>query len=178
VIGFLRWLGILNAAAWFGAALLLTLVILPGVFSPEMKQILGERNYPYFSQAISGELSARYFHLSLACAIVAWLHLGAERLYLGKAPSRTVLALLIALLVTAVFGSGWVQPRIKSANQLQHGLNVSLDERQQAAAALGNWRRCLVLTNWLTLGGVAVYLCRLSAPSEASRFVSAGKFRS
>jgi hypothetical protein len=55
---------------------------------------------------------------------------------------------------------------------------VSLDERQQAAAALGNWRRCLVLTNWLTLGGVAVYLCRLSAPSEASRFVSAGKFRS
>ena len=42
--GFLRWLGILNAAAWFGAALLLTLVVLPGVGSEEMKLLLGGRN--------------------------------------------------------------------------------------------------------------------------------------
>jgi len=67
---------------------------------------------------------------------------------------------------------------MKNSNQLQHRLDVSVEQRRQAADALRSWRRGLVVVNWLTLAGVAVYLCRLSAPSEATRFVSAGKFRS
>ncbi len=176
--GFLRWLGILNAAVWFGAAILFTFAIQPAVFSEEMKQVLGGRNYPFFSQAISDVLSARFFHLTVACAVVAFLHLAAERLYLGKNPARLCLGLLIALLALSLFGSGWIQPRLKASNALQHGVNTRPEQRQAAADSLVLWRRFFRLTNLLMLGGVAFYLWRAATPSEPPRFASAAKFRS
>jgi len=53
VIGFLRIVGILNAAVWFGAAVFFTFGAGFAPFSAEMKRLLGSNNYPYFSGAIA-----------------------------------------------------------------------------------------------------------------------------
>src|ERR1039457_449261 len=71
VIGFLRFVGILNAAVWFGGAVFFTFWSGRAPFSPEMKALLGPQNYPYFSGAIAQILIARYFNLQFTCSIIA-----------------------------------------------------------------------------------------------------------
>src|SRR6266496_2641930 len=53
VIGFLRFLGILNAGVWLGAAIFFTFGAGPALFSQETQNLLGPKNYPYFSGAIA-----------------------------------------------------------------------------------------------------------------------------
>ena len=69
MIGFLRFVGLMNAAVWFGAAIFFTFGIGAAAFSPEMKELLGPKNSPYFSGAIAQILIARYFHLQLLCGV-------------------------------------------------------------------------------------------------------------
>ena len=71
MIGFLRIVGLLNAAVWFGAAVFFTFGVGLVPFSPEMKTLLGSNNAPYFSGAIAQIFIARYFHFQLACGAVA-----------------------------------------------------------------------------------------------------------
>ena len=100
MIGLLRFVGILNAAVWFGTAIFFTFGTGLVPFSQEMKSLLGQANYPYFSGAIAQLFIARYFSFQLGCAVVAVVHLLAEWLYLGKHSQK----LQIGLLVRAGFG--------------------------------------------------------------------------
>src|SRR6266436_1420387 len=81
VIGFLRFVGLLNAAVWFGAAIFFTFAAGPAVFSQDMKDALRQNN-PYFYGAIAQVLISRYFRLQLICGVIALLHLVMESLYL------------------------------------------------------------------------------------------------
>ena len=176
--GVLRLVGILNAAVWFGATLFFILIIQPAAFSSEMKVLLGDRNFPFFSEAIAGLLAGRYYHLQLACAIVALLHLVAERLYWGKAPATRWLGLLSGLLVLSLISSAWLQPNLKTFNTVRFSPNSSPEQRQAAQGSFTSWHRFLVVVNFLTLLGVTAYLGRLAMASEPTRFLHAGKFRS
>jgi hypothetical protein len=80
--------GILNAAVWFGTAIFFSFGVGLAPFSQEMKNLLGQANYPYFSGAIAQILIARYLNFQVVCAAVAALHLAAEWLYLGKRPYK------------------------------------------------------------------------------------------
>ena len=104
VIGFLRFVGILNAAVWFGSAIFFTFGTGLVPFSPEMRNLLGPNNYPYFSGAIAQILISRYFYFQFGCAIVAALHLLAEWLYLGKYPQKLQAGLLVGLAAAALLG--------------------------------------------------------------------------
>ena len=124
MIGFLRFVGILNAAVWFGAAVFFTFGTGLAPFSQEMKDLLGQDNYPYFSGAIAQVFIARYFYFQIACAMVAVVHLLAEWLYLGKHPQKLQVGLLIGLASAALIGGYWLQPKLKALHATKYGLNT------------------------------------------------------
>lgn len=176
MIGFLRFVGILNAAVWFGAAIFFTFGVGLAPFSQAMKDLLGPNNYPYFSGAIAQILIGRYFYFQLACAGVAVLHLFAEWLYLGKYPQKLQVGLLIALSSAALVGGYWVQPRLKTLHAAKYGVNTRPEIREAAVRSFKAWHGVSLVINLLAVGGLGVYLWRVANPSDTTRFVSAVKF--
>lgn len=178
MIGFLRFVGILNAAVWFGAAVFFTFWSGRVPFSPEMKALLGPHSYPYFSGAIAEILIARYFNLQLLCSIIAVVHLLAEWLYLGRFPQNSRLALLLGLCLAVVLGGYWLQPRMKALHAVKYAVNQPAQVRESAGRSFRAWHGVSMSVNLLVVAGLAVYLWRVANPSDETRFVSAVKFRS
>ena len=176
--GFLRYVGILNAAVWVGAAIFFTFGIAPAAFSAEMRNLIGEKNYPYYSGAITQLLLARYFYLQLICGIVAILHLLAEWLYLGKTPKKAWLGLLISLFAIVLIGGNWLQPKLKDLHRIKYAVDASADQRKLASETFKSWHGTSQVLNLLLLAGLAVYLWRVANPPDPTRFVSTTKFRS
>jgi hypothetical protein len=178
VIGFLRLVGLLNAAIWFGSAVFFTFGSARAPFSPEMKTLLGVNNYPYFSGAIAQIFIARYFRFQAVCSIIACLHLMAEWVYLGKQPERFRLVLLVGLCAVALLGGYWLQPKLTSLHATKYSTNRKPEVREAAARSFRAWHGVSMSVNLVLVGGLAAYLWRVAYPSDSMRFVSATKFRS
>jgi hypothetical protein len=176
VIGLLRFVGILNAAVWFGAAIFFTFGTGLVPFSQEMKSLLGQANYPYFSGAIAQLFIARYFYFQLGCAMIAVVHLLAEWLYLGKYPQKLQVALLIGLTAVVLIGGYWLQPKMKALHATKYGLNSRPEIRETADRSFKAWHGMSQVINLFMVGGLTVYLWRATNPSDPTRFVSATKF--
>ena len=176
MIGLLRFVGILNAAVWFGSAIFFTFGTGLVPFSQEMKNLLGSNNFPYFSGAIAQIFIARYFYFQVGCAIVAALHLFAEWLYLGKHPPKLQTGLLIGLAAAALIGGNWLQPRLKELHAIKYGVNTRPELREGAARSFKAWHGVSQVVNLLMIGGLGVYLWRAANPSDQTRFLSAVKF--
>ena len=174
MIGLLRFVGLINAAVWFGAALFAALAAGSAV-SPEMRELLGFRNFPYFSIAIGQMLLARYFHVYLICSFVALLHVAAEWLYLGKYPHRLWLTFILILVLIGIVQTYWLQPRLRTWHRLRYS------EQTQSQAADRAFRFGQSLSEMLhivVIAGLAIYVWRIAYPQNSTRFVSATKFRS
>jgi hypothetical protein len=176
VIGFLRFVGILNAAVWFGTAIFFTFGSGLVPFSSEMKTLLGPNNYPYFSGAIAQILIARYFYFQVGCALVALLHLLAEWLYLGKYPQKLQVTLWIGLTAIALIGGYWLQPRLKALHATKYGLKTQPEIRAAADRSFKIWHGMSQVMNLVAMGGLIVYLWRAANPPDPTCFVSAVKF--
>jgi hypothetical protein len=177
VIGFLKFVGILNAAVWFGAAVFFTFGTGRAPISQEMKALLGPNNYPYFSGAIAQILITRYFHLQFVCSIVALLHLLAEWLYFGKSPQKLRLGLLLGLCSATLIGGFWLQPKLKTLHATKYGVNTRPALREAASRSFRAWHGVSMGVNLLLVGGLAAYLWRVANPADQTRFVSSVKFR-
>ena len=178
MIGFLRFVGLVNAAVWFGATVFFTVGAGPALFSQEMKQLLGANNYPYFSGAIVQVVIGSYFHLQLACSIVALLHAAAEWLYLGRPLQKFGLGLLLGLLFFGFVGGYGLQPKIKELHARKYALNYTPEVRRSAAASLRVWHGMAQVVNLIMLGGLAVYLWRVAHPMSTGRLAASAKFQS
>jgi hypothetical protein len=176
VIGFLRFVGILNAAVWFGTAIFFSFGVGLVPFSQEMKSLLGQNNYPYFSGAIAQILLARYFDFQLACGVVAVVHLLAEWLYLGKPLRKFQVGLLVGLCSAALLGGYGLQPKLKALHATKYGMNHRPEIRLAADHSFRTWHAFSQVVNFLTVAGLTVYLWRAANPSDPTRFVSAFKF--
>ena len=176
VIGFLRFVGILNAAVWLGTAVFFTFGAGPAPFSTEMMNLLGLRNFPYFSGAVAQIIIARYFKFQLVCAMIAVLHLLAEWLYLGKRPPKWQVGLLIGLTVAALIGGYWLQPRMKALHVTKYGVNTPPETRLTAERSFRAWHGVSQGVNFLLISGLAIYLWRAANPADTTRFVSAMRF--
>jgi hypothetical protein len=176
VIGLLRFVGILNAAVWFGAAIFFTFGTGLVPFSQEMKNLLGQANYPYFSGAIAQLFIARYFYFQIGCAMIAVVHLLAEWLYLGKYPQKLQVGLLIGLSSIVLIGGYWLQPKMKVLHATKYGLNSRPEIREAAARSFRAWHGVSQVINFLMVGGLTVFLWRATNNSDPTRFVSAMKF--
>jgi Domain of unknown function (DUF4149) len=178
VIGFLKFVGILNAAVWFGAAVFFTFGTGRAPFSQEMKALLGPNNYPYFSGAIAQILITRYFHLQFVCSIIALLHLLAEWLYFGKSPQKLRFGLLLGLCSACLIGGFWLQPKLKTLHVTKYGVNTRPELREAASRSFRAWHGVSMGVNLLLVGGLALYLWRVANPADQTCFVSSVKFRS
>jgi len=167
----------MNAAVWLGAAVFFTVGAGPALFSPDMRRLVGENNFPYFSGAIDQIVLTRYFHLQLACGIVALLHLLAEWLYLGRPARKFSLSLVVGLLALALIGGKGLQPGLKEFHRRQYAVNVPPAQREAAAKSFRMYDIAWQFVNLVMLGGLVVYVWRVANPSDTLRFVSPVKFR-
>jgi hypothetical protein len=177
VIGFLRCIGLLNAAAWFGAGIFFMLGVGTAMSSNDMHKLL-EAYYPSYSEMISQMIIGRYYKLSIACAIIAVIHLLAEQLYFGRVPQKRWLSLLIGMLVFVLLGTFWLQPKLNHLHATRFALNATPQVRGAANDSFKLWHRISQAGNLLVLVGLGFYLPRVGHPREATRFIGSGKFRS
>lgn len=171
MIVFLRFVGLMNAAVWLGAAVFFILGAGPAFSSEDMRRLLGEKNYPFFSEAIAQVVIARYFKLQLICSIVALLHAVAEWLYLGRPLRRWNVGLLVGLLVLALAGGVWLQPRIRSLHASKFAVNQPPAVRQASAQSLRIWHGAAQCVNLLMVAGVAIYFWRLSHSVSTAHYL-------
>lgn len=178
VIVFLRLVGLLNVAAWFGAVIFFTAGAAPAFFSADMKALLGEQNYPAFSGRLAMILVGRYFLFHYWCGTIALVHQLAERFYLGKPLQRLNFGLLIGVCSLGLIEGLWLQPHLKRLHAIEYGRGYSPAQQAQARKAFGPWHGASRSLNLLVLAGLGVYLWRMTNPGNGARFVPSGKFRS
>jgi hypothetical protein len=181
VILVIRFIGILNAAIWLGAGVFFTFAAQRTFFSDEIK---ATGLHQFWPGVIAQMFVARYFQLQCICAVVALAHLLAEWVYLGRALHRLTLGLLIGLFLISMGGSLVVQPRMKELHLIKYSMGPDYKpapmpdaRRIQAARSFGRWHAVSSIANLLVLGGLTLYLWRVTHPPDNLRFVGAPKFR-
>ena len=180
MIVFLRLIGLLNVAVWFGAGVFFTLGVAPAFFSPEMRTILGDQSYPVFSGRLAMLVVSRYYFLHYWCGSIALIHQLVERFYLGKPLQRLSFGVLIAICTVSLFGGLWLQPSLRKLHEIKYArTEVSLPaEKRNADRAFRVWHGIASGMNLLVLGGLGFYLWGMANPGNGTRFVPSGKFRS
>jgi hypothetical protein len=168
----------LNAAVWLGAAVFCSTGLLVALNSRDAVGLIG---VPYFGQ-ISGALTlmvfARLFQLQAICAVLAWLHLVAEWMYLGRIPRRAWVGLLTGLFSLSLVGSLWLCPKLARLQRAQFIPNLGTTQREAAQRAFRLWDGVFQAVNVIMIGGIAVYFWRVTHAQDEPRFVSPSKFRS
>ena len=173
MIVFLRWLGVVNAAVWFGSGVFFTVAVAPAFFSSEMKQLL---SLPYAGAAAQIVLK-RYYFLQLGCGLIAILHLLSEWLYTGKRVQRFVLLVLTVVLSLGLLGGLWLQPKLKDLYRTKYSPVSTPEQKQAAGRSFGLWHGAAQMLNVAAVLGLLIYLSQMTAPNGGTRFVPFHKFR-
>ena len=161
-------MGILNAAVWCGSAVFLT-VALPAIFSPEVKNYVPAERVGFAAEAVV----ARFFLLQYCCGAIALAHLWAEWMYCGRPARRLNVMLVLAMLTVALAGGLWAQPIMNKLHVVKY-FGREPEKREMAGKAFGRWHAASESANLLVMGGLILYLWRVSVPPESPRF---GGFR-
>jgi hypothetical protein len=162
VSGFLRFVGILNAAIWCGSAIFLA-IALPAIFSPALKQLLTAPGVGFAAEAIV----ARFFVVQYWCGAIGLAHLAAEWLYAARPARPLLLGLLVGLLAVALFGGLWVQPKMQYLHKI-HYFGQTAEQRDRAGQTFAVWHGASESVNLLVIAGLIIYLWRISSPREQS----------
>jgi len=163
--------GILNAAVWCGSAVFLTMA-LPGIFSPELKNLLTAERVGFAAEA----LVARFFLLQYWCGAIALTHLLGEWLYCGRPARRFNLTLVLAMLAVALAGGLWAQPKMNKLHLVKYFGTVP-EQRTEAGKTFAIWHAASETANLLVMGGLILYLWRVSGIPESPRFGGFNKIR-
>ena len=164
--GFLRVVGVLNASIWLGASVFFTFFVGPAFFSDAMITLLSR---PYAGAAAQIVLE-RYYTLHLLCGLIAVGHLVGESLYLGRPLLRWSLSLLAAILVLGLVGGMGIQPRLQQLHRVMVTAAVPEAERAQAQRSFRIWHGVSQAVNLLAMGGVTVYVLRITRQGDNSRY--------
>ncbi len=177
VIGFLRFIGLLNASVWLGGAVFCLAGIGPACSSQELHGVLPGGNFPFFSGAIAHVFLGRCFQLQTACALIALLHVLTERAYLGKPEFKSTLGLLTVLLALCLLGGNELQPTLRHLHLTRYAPNLPAAVHAAAGRSYTLWSVVLQCLNLTVILGLSVYLWRIAHPTTAPRFFSSQKFR-
>jgi uncharacterized membrane protein len=167
VIGFLRGLGILNAAAWFGASVFFTFVVGPAFFSDSMGEIL---RHKYHQGAVAQVVLERYFQFHLVCGLIALAHLVGESLYVGRPLLRWTLSLIAAVFLLGLLGGYGIQPKLQRLHREMYTQTLPEVERETAHRSFRIWHGLSQVLNLVVMAGVTVYLLRAARQGDASRY--------
>lgn len=169
--GFLRFLGILNAAVWCGSAIFLV-VALPALFTPGMKHLLTDAGVGYAAEAIF----SRFFILQYFCGAIALIHLVLDSVYYGRPVRKSNLIVLLSVTFIGLLGGLWVQPRMRALHVIKYFGNTA-EKQAQAARAFAVWHGASECVNVLVIGALIWYLWRVSCEKNHERFASLSKIR-
>jgi hypothetical protein len=169
VIGFLRFVGIVNTAVWFGATLFFTLAVWPAFFSPEMKGLLG-RAFPIYSEPLALVLLGKFYLVQQVCGAVALFHLLLEWLYSGRGQPKFLVFALLGVFAVGLIGGYAVKPQMRTLHDKQYDRGYSAEQKKKLANGHSLLRGFVHVTNALACVTLLVYMWRLSNPPDAPRF--------
>ena len=171
-------MGMLNAAVWLGATIFCSTAVLAALNSHDMVNLVGAKYFAQVSGAMTLIIFARLFQLQIACALLAWLHLLGEWLYLGRRPQRGRVALLTGLFAVSLLGGLWLGPKLTRLHRAQHAPSTRLEDRAVANRSFRWWNGVFQAVNVLMIGGGLVYFWRVTQTEDSPRFVRPVNFRS
>lgn len=178
----IRFIGVLNAAIWLGAAVFFTFGAQGTFFSPEMK---ATGLHPFWPGVMAQLLIGRYFQLQCICAAVALAHLLAEWVYLGRALHKVTAGILVGLFLMGLAGGLLLQPKMKEFHLIKYSMGPDYkpvqmpnEQRLEAAKSFSRWHGAAMSINLVVLGCLVFYFWRVTHPPDNLRFVGAAKFRS
>lgn len=173
MIGFLRFVGIANAAVWFGSGIFFTLAVGPAFFSEGMINLFGAGN-PQVGRAYAGAAAQvvleRYFLFHQICGGIALVHLLSEWIYMGRPLKRLSLFLTCGLLILGFIGGYSLQPRLQALHRTLYAPSSTIEQREAARKSFQLLHGVSQMLNLVVLGGVLVYLWRVTTPGSAYRF--------
>lgn len=171
-------MGVLNAAVWLGAVVFCSTALLVAMNSREAASLMGPQYFAQVSGALTQIIFTRLFHLQVLCAILAWMHLVAEWMYLGRIPRRIWVGLMTLLFSLSLLGSLWLCPKLNRLQRVQYLPNLTATQREAARHNFNVWDSVFQVVNVFLIGGIAVYFWRVTHSQDEPRFVSPAKFRS
>jgi hypothetical protein len=172
VLGFLRLIGILNAAVWVGTVISFTFAGAPAFFSDEMINLLGRPH----AGAAAQILVYRYFIVQQWCAGIALAHLIAEWLYSGRPFKRLTLLLLMGLFMVSIVGAYVMHPKLKELHLKRYALQTTPEVKASATRSFRILHAASSVLNLLVIPGVLVYLWQVTKPVNTARFTSVNRF--
>lgn len=168
----------LNAAVWLGAAVFCSTVLLVALNSRDALGLIGTQYFAQVTGALKQIVFTRFFHLQIFCALLAWLHLVAEWMYLGRLPRRLWVGLMTLLFSLSLLGSLWLCPKLTRLHRAQYQPGLTAEQRVAAQESYNLWDSVFQVVNVLLIGGIMVYFWRVTHAQDEPRFVSPSKFRS
>ncbi len=175
----LRFIGVMNAAIWFGSAVFV-LAAAPVFFSATVQSTPLGKFWPGVMVQFVFE---RLFYVQCVCATVGIAHQLAEWVYLGRNLQRWVMIVLGALLLFTLAEGLILQPRMRSLYLVKYGLNdryaaaqYPVAERLQAEASFKQWHRVSRIAGLFATLSLGALLWKVVHPEDNPRFV-ASKFR-
>ncbi|MGC3961661.1 MAG: DUF4149 domain-containing protein [Verrucomicrobiota bacterium] len=169
--GVLRFVGLLNAAVWLGAMVFCSTALLVAMNSRATMALLGMQYFEQVSGALTQIIFTRLFHLQILCALLAWVHLVAEWLYLGRLPRQLWVGLLTALFIGSLIGGLWLCPKLTRLQRAQYAPNQSKEQVEAVRHQFQVWDGVFQVVNVLMIGGIAVYFWRLTQAQNEPRFI-------
>lgn len=174
----LRFIGVMNAAVWFGAAIFFTLAVVPAFASPEMTRLLGGDLY---SGAAANIVASRYWAIFYWCGSIAFFHQLAEWVYLSRPLKSLVTYLLIGVFTIGLAGGLILQPRLNKLYAQKYvppGSAGPSPEQLAAAKSYSAWKTTTRFLNFLALAGLTVFTWQtIHVGNNGTRFAPS-KFRS
>lgn len=167
----------MNAAVWLGTTIFYTFGVEPACFSADMRAALGvQGSESYFNGAVASVVASNYYHIALACGVVALLHFLAHWLYLGRSTQKFSLGLVAGMFLLMLLCSNVIQPAMTRLNR-RHYTAPQMVERQSAAKSFRILHATSRVINVLILGGLVFYVWRVGSSSDTLRFVRPVQFR-
>lgn len=182
MIGWLRFVGIANAACWFGATVFFTGVIGPALFSTDMLALFGGPasgpTAKYWVGSVAQVLVSRYFVLQIWCAIIGVGHLLVDWVFTGRPLQRKLLVLLVGLLAVGLVAHFRLEPEMHRLHATMYGVgdSVTVEQALKARKTFWFWHGFSQVANLAVLASVGVYLWQIARPPATPRFVSQTKF--
>lgn len=168
----------LNAALWLGAAVFCSTTLLVALNSRDTVGLIGSQYFAQVSGALTQIIFTRLFYLQILCAVIAWVHLVAEWMYLGRIPRRFWVGLLTALFMASLVGSLWLCPKLVRAQRAQFASGLTTLQREAVQHDFRIWDGVFQAVNVLIIAGIGAYFWRVTHAQDEPRFVSPAKFRS
>jgi hypothetical protein len=155
---------------------LFTAIVGPGIFSPEVKVLVGRSDW--LPGAIAQILVVNYMVLQQWCAGIALVHLIFDWLYTGKFAAKSSFFILLICLGLSFAGTQLLAPQMKQLHMMKYSPQSTQAQREYAARNFGILHATSQITNLLVFCGVLFYYWRLSVGPQGGRSGAGARYRS